>query len=120
MKKRFKLCIFLSVGIIFLVLYFCITGLMSKSQFDKLQGTWIYDEHTKYEFDGMGNGCMYYNTLEYEYKYSILQNIVSLDFEDNVVHDCEYEFSVDNGKLKLIGREGTAGGEYLLYLDKRN
>ncbi|SDB48330.1 hypothetical protein SAMN02910317_02454 [Ruminococcaceae bacterium FB2012] len=50
---------------------------------------------------------MYVGDYKYGFVYEIPDN-------NNEVHDSVYEFGFEDGKLKLIGGEGTAGGEYLL------
>lgn len=79
-----------------------------------IEGIWVYDEYTKYEFDGKRNGCMYLDYLEYEYKYRVSGNKLSLDFKDERVHDCVYQFVIEKDVLKIIGKEGTTGGTYSL------
>lgn len=81
---------------------------------DALNGTWVYDQYTKYEFDGYGKGCMCLENTHYEYSYKINGNTLSMDFENEAVHDCSYIFAVNEGQLTIVGGEGTSGGTYKL------
>ena len=86
---------------------------------DALSGVWVYDQYTKYEFDGYGNGCMCLDDVHYEYTYEIIKNTVQIDFENEAVHDCSYDFTVDENQLTIIGGEGTTGGTYKLNKSKQ-
>lgn len=81
---------------------------------DVLSGTWVYDQYTKYQFDGYGKGCMCLDNAHYEYSYEIEDNTLSMDFENEAVHDCSYTFSVKDNTLTIVGGEGTSGGTYSL------
>jgi hypothetical protein len=81
---------------------------------DALSGAWMYDQYTKYEFDGYGKGCMCLSDTHYEYSYKINGNTLSMDFENEAVHDCSYTFSVKDNTLTIVGGEGTSGGTYKL------
>lgn len=81
---------------------------------ESLEGIWIYDESTKYEFDTEGKGGMYIGKTKYSYTFTIDDDELKMDFEDSAVHDAVYTFYVNGDKLKLIGGEGTVGGEYEL------
>lgn len=79
-----------------------------------LEGIWVYDESTKYEFDFDGKGGMYIGKKKYNYTFTIDGDELKMDFEDPSVHDAVYTFYVNGDKLKLVGGEGTVGGEYEL------
>ena len=74
-----------------------------------LSGVWHYNQYTKYEFDGEGNGRMFYDEGKaFEYTYTVKDSIVYLDFELEYVTDCQYTYTVEGDKLTLIGGKGTA------------
>ena len=112
---RFAVHIILLVTVI-TVNIFSLSGCGDKdSSAAVLNGTYVYDELTQYEFDGKGNGCMRLeNEYHYEYKYSVSGDTLMLDFEADEVHDATYTFNLDNDKLTLTGGEGTTGGTYIL------
>lgn len=86
----------------------------SKEMFVSIAGTWLYTDGTKYQFDEDMTGGMYVGDYKYGFVYEISDNNIKIDYNNNEVHDSVYEFGFEDGKLKLIGGEGTAGGEYLL------
>lgn len=86
----------------------------SLSETNPLFGTWEYSDGTKYEFDEDMTGGMYVGYYKYEYIYKITDDVIAIDFANEEVHDAEYSYEIIDGKLKLVGGEGTAGGEYVL------
>ena len=79
-----------------------------------LVGTWVYDEHTQYIFEKDGAGKLFADDVAYDYMYSIKDNKLIIDFTKDIVRDCEYTFTTDNGILTLVGGSGTDGGSYKL------
>ena len=115
-KARQKRLVIFSclVAVTIAITYTVILALLPKSDLEVVKGTWVYDPYTKYEFDGNGNGCMCLEDLHYKYTYDISDNELTLDFEDEAVHDCTYTFEVKDNILTMIGKEGTVGGTYEL------
>jgi len=85
---------------------------------EKLIGTWVYDDGTEYRFAQDGTGGMTVGSYEYKFTYDTSDNNLKILYDNSEVHDSEYTYSLEGDKLKLIGGEGTAGGEY--YLEKAN
>lgn len=81
---------------------------------NELVGTWVYDEHTQYIFEKDGTGKLFADDVAYDYMYSIKDNKLIIDFTKDIVRDCEYTFTTDNGILTLVGGSGTDGGSYKL------
>lgn len=84
---------------------------------DALKGVWQYDEHTEYEFDGNGSGCLRVDgSGHYDFAYTVDGDTLKLDFEQEYVTDCEYGFKLADNTLTLVGGSGTAnpGQEYKL------
>jgi flagellar basal body-associated protein FliL len=79
-----------------------------------LEGVWIYEDGTKYEFSEDKSGNMYVGSVKYSYTFSVNGDELKMDFDDSAVYDATYSFEVDGDDLKLVGGEGTAGGEYTL------
>ena len=74
-----------------------------------LTGVWHYDQYTEYEFDGNGNGCMCLDgNNHFKFTYKIEGDTLCLDFALEYVTDCQYGYTVEGNKLKLVGGEGTA------------
>ena len=109
-KRIILLCICAAAVITFVTVLF----LLPNTNPRVVEGVWVYDQHTKYEFDGSGSGCMCLENLHYEYAYKITNDKLILDFEDDAVHDCTYSFEMDGNTLTLVGGEGTVGGTYRL------
>lgn len=79
-----------------------------------LVGTWVYDEHTQYIFEKGGKGKLLADDVVYDYLYSVKGDRLIIDFTKDIVRDCEYTFTTDNGILTLVGGSGTDGGSYKL------
>lgn len=79
------------------------------ADFDSLLGTWKIDNHTTYYFDGTGKGSLILPDDTYDFTYKISNKLVELDFEDPRATDSKYEFSVENDKLFLIGKNANDG-----------
>lgn len=109
-EKRIIICIVIGFCILAALL---ISGLFS-SKPEKIKGTWAYDSYTRYEFDGKKDGCMYLGELDFEYKYTVKGNKITMDFIDEDIQDCVYTFKLDEDKLIITGGKGTAGGTFEL------
>lgn len=88
--------------------------LLPKDNLEVVEGTWVYDEYTKYIFDGKGKGCLCLENMHYKYTYKICDNVLNIDFQENTLQDCVYHFNVRDHILTIIGGEGTVGGIYEL------
>lgn len=77
-------------------------------------GTFSYGDNTKYRFDKNGKGAMYIEKDKFDYSYKTEGNKLIIDFVDEKVHDATYSYQIENDTLKLVGEDGTAGGEYTL------
>ena len=118
-KQTFKIIIILLI-IIMIAVGITIAIINNKdnnstnAEDNTLIGTFIYNENVKYEFNNNGKGAMYDNETEYKYSYTINENKLVLDFENEAVHDATYRFKLENSTLTLNGEEGTMGGKYIL------
>ena len=113
-KKRRRVFYILAAILALLAITLGIVLMNRNSNSSIVQGTWIYDKYTQYAFDGKGRGYLQLETERYEYAYAISGNKLHLDFMNDTLRDCEYDFSIQNNTLTLIGGEGTAGGQYVL------
>ena len=104
-------------GLVVLILALIIISLFKNdagAQAKELKGTWIYSGNTSYTFNGRGKGSLDMIDVSLRFSYHVENGIISIDFEDNTVQDCQYRYSIDNDTLMLTGGEGTTGGEYIL------
>ncbi len=117
-KRRQRKIIFLCSVIVVLttiIIWLIVTQLIKSDDNTELQGVFVYDDNTQYEFDGEGNGCMCIeNEYHYEYTYTINDVLIQMDFKAPEVHDAVYEYSLSDNILTLVGRDGTTGGTYKL------
>lgn len=120
-KKKQKKLLLIAGAVVLLIVGIIVWICISKGRSNAvMEGTWVYDAYTQYEFDDEGRGCMCLEDLHYEYTYTVTDKQLWLDFVDESVRDCVYEFSVKGDTLTLIGGEGTVGGEYELYRQESN
>lgn len=77
-------------------------------------GTFSYEDGTKFKFDKNGKGAMYVGKDKFDYSYKTEGSKLMIDFVDEKVHDATYSYQIENNTLKLVGEDGTAGGEYTL------
>jgi len=116
-KRRQKriICLIILGFIILVAVLMGIMSIISRLDLNAVEGAWIYDAYTSYEFDGKGNGCMRLEELSYEYTYTVKDNKLTINFKDDSVRDCTYAFSIKDDTLTIIGGEGTVGGTYKLH-----
>lgn len=125
--KRYKK-IFIAIGILIIAAaVFIVSGdkngekssesaNSSQAEGSTIVGMWLYEDGTRYRFDSEMTGGMYIEGYCYNFDYILDGDILKIDYSDVEVHDAEYLYSIENGRLKLVGKEGTAGGEYYLEL----
>ena len=81
----------------------------------QLLGSWTTDGYTVYEFYEEGEGALKIPMADYVFSYTIDENKVSIDFENEKSIDSDYEFSFE-GKtydiLLAIDSENNDGGLY--------
>ena len=111
-KKQRRICKWTVLGCIIAVLVLLVLLLCKGCAGENdttLAGVWHYDQHTEYELDGEGNGCMCLDgNNHFEFTYKAENGILSLDFALDYVTDCQYTYTVNGNKLTLVGGEGTA------------
>ena len=73
----------------------------------KIMGTWTTDGITIYKFEKHKSGTLVLPLAEYKFKYSIKDNILSIDFENEKVTDSEYEISFEGDNLILKNTNKT-------------
>lgn len=92
-RKRliFGRCI-VAPALLSLVIFFFVKSCSSVNA-TAIKGTFIFNDSTYYEFDGGGQGYMSLSTTRYAYAYSISEDTLKLDFDNESVLDCECTFT---------------------------
>ena len=80
----------------------------------QLLGTWAADEYTSLRFDEDGQGSMLLPESEYEFRYVLEDNKLTLDFASSRAKDAEYTVSIDEDSMKLTGGEEAMVQEIIL------
>lgn len=123
-KIIIPLIVVLIVGTIIAIVYIINNSGYRDSQGNKIEvneeeakvlnGTYVYNENTKYTFDGIKEGTLYCPDGEFKYIYVIQDSKLKLYFEDDDMRDATYLFNLADNKLTLIGGAGTTGGTFVL------
>ena len=79
----------------------------------RIIGTWDYDTVTVYRFDKNGEGALLLPNESYAFTYSVEEDRLFVDFENESLTDHTYIFTVNGSKLTLAAEE-SAGTEYVL------
>jgi len=80
----------------------------------QLEGLWIFDSVTSYEFDLENNGILHVSEREFSFTYKVTGTELHIDFADEKVQDCVYAISIEGEMLYMEGKDGTSGGKYEL------
>ena len=97
-----------------LILIVLIVLLFKSCSTDKrIIGTWDYDTVTVYRFDKNGKGALLLPNQSYTFTYSVEEDRLFVDFENERLTDHTYIFTVNGSKLTLAAEE-SAGTEYVL------
>ena len=81
---------------------------------EQLLGTWAADEYTSLRFDEDGQGSMLLPESEYEFRYVLEDDKLTLDFASSRAKDAEYTVSIDEDSMKLTGGEEAMVQEIIL------
>ncbi|MBR6044119.1 MAG: hypothetical protein IKP47_00645 [Ruminococcus sp.] len=104
MKKKTKMrlagagCAVLAAGLIFVILFFALSG-------GSIVGTWTIDGVTTYRFDEGGEGAMILPLDSYEFRYTIEDDKITIDFKDDALIDKDYTYKKFWSTLTL--KEGS-------------
>lgn len=77
-------------------------------------GRWNLDGTTVYEFEEQGRGALVLMSGEYEFQYEIEDDILKIDFIDEIALDATYSFELQKDVLFLTGGPGDAKSQYAL------
>lgn len=90
----------LTLIILCIVLFF-----RSCSTDKRIVGTWDYDTVTIYRFDKNGEGALLLPNESYAFTYSVEEDRLFIDFENESLTDHTYIFTVNGSKLTLTAEE---------------
>lgn len=114
-KQEKKLVVFSVIMALAVIIGAGVTILSSqRNHLDKLEGLWIYDSVTSYEFSSDNNGVMHVSEQNYNFSYKLKGNKLNIDFDSQSVHDCVYKINIEEDVLTIEGKRGTTGGIYEL------
>lgn len=82
-----------------------------------LVGKWNVDSVTAYRFDENGTGALILPSSEYAFRYTVKDDILFIDFENENVKDSEYIFERSDDVLILNGGNNTTKGELVLEIE---
>lgn len=85
---------------------------------DPLMGRWNMDAVTSYEFSRNGKGTLILPSAQYDFTYTIDDNVLNIDFDYDGAKDAQYTFTVDGDVLTLDGGNSTTQGIYELTRSK--
>ncbi len=106
MKKKTRIIIpiiMILAGIIMLI--YLLTNNNSNNE-ETLIGEWTTDGVTIYEFYKDNTGKLKTSLSEYDFKYKIEENKLSIDFKNEKSEDSEYTYKLTKDKLVLEGKNG--------------
>lgn len=95
-----------SVGFLFLA--------KDKVKMSEIEGLWIFDSSTSYEFASDNTGIMHIDQQNYPFSYRLSWQLLKIDFDSESIYDCVYEIFIDGDMMTLEGKKGTTGGVYEL------
>ncbi len=111
MRRRRKIFI-TSISTALILLIFLIVMLFKACSSDKtdlktttsteLQGEWAIDNVTKYIFNSDGSGYLQLPNDVYYFTFEIKDNIISIDFESNLVIDSSYTYIIEGKELSIV------------------
>ncbi len=104
-KKLFNitvLAVFFIILLVILISKSCSGNIGLKDDpYAEITGIWYIDSVTKYEFKSNGEGSLVLPNNYYAFKYEIIDNTLTIDFESNLVVDANYIYEIADDKLKV-------------------
>ena len=70
-------------------------------------GLWNVDDVTKIKFNNNGKGKVIVPGEEFLFSYTIKDNIISIDFENEESNDVDYEYKLDKDILEITNTKET-------------
>ena len=79
----------------------------SAEEIDVLQGVWVLNKTTTYEFDGQGNGSLGHGDHGHDFTYTIKGDVLTIRLGDSG-KEAEYSFALEDDVLSLTDRSKTS------------
>lgn len=112
-QQRQRRCMTCGIGV-FIALVIIVAIVAVSFTVDPLVGRWDMDEVTSYEFRRNGKGVMILPSAQYEFSYTVKDNMLYIDFDYEDARDAQYEFTINGDMLTLNGGNIAAQGTYVL------
>ncbi len=117
-RRRKQEKILVTLIIVVAVVLFVLIGVSilgkDKIKADEIEGLWIFDSSTSYEFASDNTGIMHIGQQNYPFSYRLSRQLLKIDFDSESIYDCVYEISIDGDMMTIEGKKGTTGGVYEL------
>ena len=107
MKKRKLKSVCFCIFIVILIILILVMYKVFFSEKSKIVGTWTTDNVTIYKFNKNNTGKLIVSLSEYEFKYTLKNDVLYIDFINDKSEDSEYNYSFKNNKLVLKNEKGT-------------
>lgn len=102
----------IALAILILIIVLIVKGCSGGK--NDIVGTWRLDDSVKYQFEKDGTGTMLLTNSRYDYTFEVKGENLHIDYEDDILVDGSYTFTVEGDTLILNGGEGTSGDTYEL------
>ncbi len=87
---------------------------MAKVSVEDLAGTWTVDGVTTYQFEADGSGSMILPKHTYSFKFTVEDDLLSLQFENSRIGKADFSFAMIGDILKLEREEEAGTAEFTL------
>lgn len=90
-------------------------GLLHRQENSKIEGRWRYEQqNAEFLFDGRGKGSFHQPDLDLTFSYRVRGNSLQIMYDRSDVATGSYTYYLNGTRLRLIGGEGTNGGNFYL------
>lgn len=115
-RKQEKILVTLIITVMVVLFVLIGVSFLSKDQvkMSEIEGLWIFDSSTSYEFASDNTGIMHIGQQNYPFSYRLSRQLLKIDFDSESIYDCVYEISIDGDMMTIEGKKGTTGGVYEL------
>ena len=71
-----------------------------------IEGVWVLDNITSYEFDGKGRGVIH-TAMDFPFSYSAENGELNIDVDTDDARDCRYDYTIDGIILTMNRGDAT-------------